>query len=211
MSISQNPLFGAMRKSMANFITYTRDGQNIIRSKAFRPRDPKTKAQLAHRAGFKLMSNSFQLYGTIPALGFVERKKNLTVYNAFMAANVSKAIDKTGDEPVIDYTKLIVSKGSLPIIQVIDCVVDANTITVRFNNNIGLPKVSDTDDVALLIVYNDGGIHLVRQIRGKEAQVSIQYSDIDIITADLKCCYMFALSADEKKSSNSVYIEINCK
>jgi len=209
MSISQNPLFGAMRKSMANFSTYTRDGQNIIRSKAFRPKDAKTKAQLAHRAGFKLIANGYQLFGDIPSIGFVERKKNLTVYNAFMAANLRNAIDKTGDVAVIDYSKLIVSKGSLPAITVIDCVVEGKVITVRFKTNIGLPKVSDTDDVALLIMYNDDGLHLVRQMRGKEAQSSIQYSDTDIIAADLKCCYLFALSADGKKSSNSVYVEIS--
>ena len=209
MSISQNPLFGAMSKSMANFSTYTRDGQNIIRSKAFRPKDAKTKAQLLHRAGFKLISNEFQLFGSIPSLGFVERKKNLTAYNAFMAANLSVAIDKTGDVPVINYSKLIVSKGSLPIISVIDCVVEANVITMRFNTNLWLPKVSDTDDVALLIVFNDGGIHLERHKRGKEAQSSIQYSDTDNLANDLRCCYMFALSADGKKSSNSVYVEIS--
>ena len=112
MSKSQNPLTGHMSGSMANFTTYTRYGENIISSRAFNRKDANSVSQIAQRASFKLISNAYLSLGGIPQLSFMDRRVNQSIYNAFVYANLPKAIDKTGATPVIDYSKLLVNSGS---------------------------------------------------------------------------------------------------
>jgi len=209
MSIAQNPLFTSLRKSFANVTAYSLNGQNIIRAKAFNPKNPKTVAQEMNRAGFKLISDTFQSFGKYTELGFVERKGNLTAYNVFIAANLPNAIDKTGAEPVIDYSKLLIAKGSLPPVSVTDCVLNENVITLNYLTKNGLPKVSTTDEIILLVILKSGAIYVARQLRGNEFSDSIKLTDRHINQIDLLCCYIFALSGDGKRASNSVYVEIS--
>ncbi|MEI7502773.1 MAG: DUF6266 family protein [Paludibacter sp.] len=208
MSIAQNPLFTSLRKSFANVTAYTLNGQNIIRAKAFNPKNPKTVAQTMQRTGFKLISQAYQSFGQYTELGFVERKGNFTAYNAFFAANLQNAIDKTGAEPVIDYSKLLISKGSLPPVSVSDCVLNDNVITLNYLTKNRLPKVSTTDEIVLLAILKSGAIYVARQVRGNEFSDSIELTDRNLNQIDLICCYIFALSADGKRASNSVYVEI---
>ena len=63
MNIAQNPLFTSLRKSFTNVTAFTLNGQNIIRAKAFKPKNPKTVAQKANRDNFKLLANTFQTFG----------------------------------------------------------------------------------------------------------------------------------------------------
>jgi len=210
MSIAQNPLFTSLRKSFANVTTYSLNGQNIIRAKAFLPKNPKTVAQNMHRASFKLISLTYQSFGGYADPGFVERKRTLSAYNAFMATNLTKAIDKTGAEPVVDYSKLLISKGSLPPVKVVGKAEmnENNTITANFETNIGLPKIAANDEIILLILAQSGVIYSARQARGtkKEDSIFLVYRNLNV--NDIKCCYIMTLSADGKKASNSVYVEI---
>ena len=118
MSRSQNPMTGHMNGSMANFNTYTRHGENIISSKAFDRKDAHTVSQIAQRASFKLIVNAYKSFGGIPKTSFPEKLATQTAFNAFVQANLPTAINKTGTVPVIDYSKLLASKGTLLKVEV---------------------------------------------------------------------------------------------
>ncbi|MEI8087592.1 MAG: DUF6266 family protein, partial [Paludibacter sp.] len=183
-------------------------GRNIIRAKAFNPKNPKTVAQTMQRDSFKLISQAYQSFGRYTELGFVERKGNHSVYNAFMAANLRSAIDKTGAEPVVDYSKLLIAKGSLPPISVTDCVLNDNVIKLNYQTKNRLPKVSSTDEIVLLVLLKNGAIYVSRQLRGEGMTGSIELPDRHNNKVEILCGYVFALSTDGKKASNSVYVEI---
>lgn len=69
---------------------------------------------------------------SIPEEGFVQRPANTSVYNAFLATNMPEALDKSGETSVIDYSKLIVSDGSLSKVIVTEATLDATGITIHF-------------------------------------------------------------------------------
>ena len=74
MSIAQNPLMGSMKKSMGNFTTYTLNGRNIVRSKAFMPKDSKSEKQLILRARMTGIGKMYKIFRSIINLGFPERE-----------------------------------------------------------------------------------------------------------------------------------------
>jgi len=206
MSVAQNPLLGPMRKSMGNFTTTSYNGMNIVRSKAFNKKDAKSEKQLNHRKKVSLIAAMYKSFGGLTKLGFPENSFGKSPYNMFLAANLASAFDQTGDVPVISYPLLVVSKGTLPRIKVVETIVSAAGITLRYETYTGLPNVSVDDEIIAFFKLQDGELVLGKQPRGSGVTETIllQYPDLQI--EKVVCCYVFARSRDGKKASNSTYV-----
>ncbi len=199
---------GQMKGSMANFITTTRNGENVIKSKPFNTKDPNTPAQQMQRGCFRLLGEEHQSLGGITAESFPEGAANQTAYIQFVTTNLPDAFDRTGTAPFIDYTKLVVANGSLPIVIVTEAVIVASGITISYQTNMKIPRVNADDQVLVVAKTQVGELILERQVRG-EAKIGTIAVDYPGITAsDIKCCYVFVLNADGSKASKSVYVPI---
>jgi hypothetical protein len=208
MSKSQNPLTGHMSGSMANFTTYTRYGENIIRAKAFDRKDARTVSQIAQRASFKLIVNAYKSFGGIPMLSFKDRLESQSIFNAFVAANLPEAINKSGAVPVIDYSKLLVSRGTLLPVVVPTAEASASGITVTFKTDALTPGVSSTDEVVALAKTKTGELIVARQVRGSEKTATILIPYPGIAANMVECCFLFALNEDGSNASDSTYVAV---
>jgi hypothetical protein len=208
MSTSQNPLTGGMRKSMGNFTTYRSGRKNIIRSKPFEPKDPKTEKQLLQRLKFKMLIDVYNSFDGITDTGFVENRKQLTGYNLFISTNYRLVYEKNSMNPVIDYQRLLISKGSIPRIRVLESNLTKEGVIVRFETGLELPKTSATDEMTALIKLKNGEVYVATQVRGVDetGTIVIEYSNLN--PEEVECCYLFARSINGKLSSNSTYIEL---
>jgi len=208
MSKSQNPMTGHMSGSMANFNTYTRYGENIISSKAYERKDAKTVSQIAQRASFKLIVNAYKSFGGIPMLSFKDRQVNQTIFNAFVAANLPEAINKTRAVPVIDYSKLLVSKGTLLPVAAPSAEVSASGITLTYKTDALTPGVSTKDEVVALAKTKAGELIVARQVRGSEKTATILIPYPGIAANQVECCYLFVLNEDGSNASDSTYVVV---
>ncbi len=208
MSLSQNPLTGQMHKSMANFVTTVYRGQNVIRAKVFMPRNVNSAAQQLQRASFKLVVDLYESFGGLVEESFPKRLMIYSPFNAFMKANLPAAIDKSGGTPVIDYSKVIASSGSIPKVIIKSAVIGAAGITVSYASNTKVPKVTASDQIILFAVTKSGEVEVARQVRGIQTLTDIVLPYPGITLADVECCYLFALSEDGKNASDSTYVEI---
>jgi len=205
MSKSQNPMTGHMSGSMANFATYKRFGENIIRSKAFEPKDANTDSQKAQRASFKLIVKAYESFGGATDIAFPKRAENQSPFNAFVAANLPEAIDKSGSTPVIDYSKLLISNGTL-LKTVATATIGATGITMAYKKNVD-PRITDDDEVVALAKLKSGELLLEKKVCGKTAgSVLLPYEDIT--ADDVECCYLFVQKADGSNVSDSTYVKI---
>ena len=209
MSLAQNPLTGQMRQSMANFVTTVYRGENVIRAKVFMPKNVNSIAQQKQRASFKLIVDTYEALGGISDIGFPKRPVIFSPFNAFMVANLPGAVDKTATVPVIDYTKLMVSEGSLPKVIVATAVIVASGITLSYKTAVLAPKVSATDEVVAFALLKTGELLIARQVRGSAALGTILIPYTGISTDDVKCCYLFVLNEDGSNASNSTYVVIS--
>jgi hypothetical protein len=208
MSIAENPLLGPMRKSMANFTTMSYGGRNIIRSKAFKPNLKQTEKQKKHQELFKMLAEVYRSFGGMTNLGFIENSGSKNPYNLFMAANLSTAIDKTGEVPVILYTALLVANGSLPLVKVTEASIEPEGIMVQYKANLGYPKVSATDELIACALLQTGELLVDRHPRGNEATGTMLLSYPNLQAGEVEGCYVFARSGDGKKASKSVYVDL---
>ena len=209
MAISQNPMTGQMSGTVGNFVTSSLGSQNIVRTKAFRRRDAKTEAQVKQRDGFKMIGELYPALGSIPEEGFIQRPANTSVYTAFMAANMPKAIDKSGETSVIDYSNLIVADGSISKVIVSEAVLDETGITVRYmpslKNQVNFP----TDEIVVLALLASGELWVERQPRGSVDNMPLLIPVTNVTAADILGIYVFAKRADGSKVSKTAYVPIN--
>jgi len=208
MARSQNPMTGKMSGTMGNIVTSSLGSQNIVRAKAFMSRDAKTEAQQKQRSGFKMIGELFPMLGSIPHEGFAQRASESSVYAAFMAANLSGAIDKSGDVAAVDYSKLKVADGTLSVPIVKSATLTAAGITISYQsalkNQLNLP----TDELVALALLTNGELWIERQPRGVEEQSTILIPLEDIGKDEVLGVYLFSKRADGSKASKSTYVEL---
>jgi len=203
MSLAQNPMTGEMRQSMANFVTTVFRGRNVIRAKVFMPKNVNSPAQQKQRACFKVVLDTYESFGGITDIGFPGRPRILSPLNAFMLANLPHAVNTSGAVPVIDYTKLVVSEGSLPEVIVPSAVCSATGITVSYKTNIRNPKVKATDEIVAFALLKTGELIIERQVRNAEALSTILLAYPNIEATNVECCFVFAISEDGSKATKN--------
>ena len=208
MSIAENPLVGRMKKSMANFTTYTLNGKNIIRSKPFKVRDARTPKQLANRERMARLDEMYDTFKSIIQMGFPERKVELNSQNMFISVNFSYAFETIEKEPVLRYPLLLLSQGSLPKVKVIDSVILNEGIAIRYDKKSVYPDVDATDEIVACARLITGELLIARQFIGYNDIGTILLKHPDLQAEDVMCCYVFVRSGDRKKSSSSVYVEL---
>ena len=200
---------GIMHKSMANFVTTTYRGRNVIKAKVFMPKNVNSNAQQKQRACFKMIVKEYESLGGITDIGYTNIPRVYSPFNAFVKANLPNAIDKTGAIPVINYSKLVVSNGTLPEVPVINAIAGAEGITVSYKTPLNQPKVSETDEVVAFVKLKNHELIIERKVRGIETTGSIVLPYPDIKVNDVECCYLFVLSADGSNASNSTHVIIS--
>ena len=208
MAISQNPLTGKMSGTVGNFVTSTYRGQNVIRSRAFNPKDANSEAQQKHRNVFRMLSDEYSSLAQLIKDGFPSRPQNQSAYNAFMAANLSGAVDKSGEYPVIDYPKMILSRGSLPKVNVLSAEVNTEGITVSYQPLSVFPGAAADDMVMAVTKTGDGAVFTVLKPRGDSETDSILLPASGVTKEDVLYIYLMVVSADKTKASQTVYVTL---
>jgi hypothetical protein len=209
MSKAEMPLTGAMTKSMGNFTTYTLNGMNIVRSKAFKIKDPKSDKQLRMRARMTLMAKMYKKFSPIINLGFPERDIRKSPQNMFVSVNFNRAFVMENETPVISYPLMLLAKGSLPCVAITEAVTDAGGIKINYNAGPTSREVKASDEIVACAMLQTGGLLMGRQFIGIVPNGTIHLNYPALQTEDVACCYVFVHSNDGMKASDSVYVEVN--
>jgi len=208
MSIAQNPLTGPMKNSMANFTMYTYKGMNIVRSKAFKIKDPKTEKQLNMRARMSRIAEMYHKLSPIISLGFPEREERQSPQNMFVSANFNTAFVMADTVQVLSYPLMMLAKGSLPPVTIPEATTDTGGIMLSYDAGALLPDVTATDEIIACALLKSDALLMVRQFIGHEPIGTIQLKHPDLLTEEVVCCYVFVRSRDGEKASDSVWVEV---
>jgi len=187
---------------------YTLNGQNIVRTKAFMPKDPKSKKQLNVRARIAALGKQYRSLSPILGLGFPENSEGKSPQNMFVAANFSTAFEMIDEQPVLRYPLMLISKGSLPEVKVTDVATDVEGITIGYDVAALKPDMA-TDEIIACALMKTGELVIVKQILGFVKIGTVFLKCPDLQAGDVVCCYVFVRSGDGKKTSNSVFVEVN--
>ena len=197
-----------MSGTVGNFVTSPYRGQNVVRSKAFNPKDANSEAQQKHRNMFVMIRDEYSSFMPFVSFGFPGRPQSQSPFNAFVAANLPEAVDQSGEYPVIDYSKLVLSKGSLTRVNALSKAVSEQGVTIHYQTLGGNEGVAADDVVSAVMKTASGAVYSASKPRGKEETDFLLLPAAGIVPEDVLCIYLLVLSADKTKASKSVYVSV---
>jgi len=150
--------WGAIIGKLGNNIGYIRKGMAILRMRPAPSTKKRSVGQKATTQRFQIVTKFIATMGDFINVGFdvAARKVSPTAQNLAVSYNIKHAI--VGDYPnqEIDYTKVKVCEGVLPLPTSIDVVVEDNGPTVKFMYSWGVdPNLANARkrDQVMMLVY----------------------------------------------------------
>lgn len=207
MAVIQNPIIGRAKNKFANAIFSTWKGKNILKSKALTVLNKQTDGQLKQRAKFQFLVHLATLIGILVRKGFKELAIGKTEYNVFMSKNsLNTFLSWSGTAWVPDYSKLEISQGSLDntSFAVSGATNGSTTVTATFETLASGNQSTGDTAYALIITPNEAKI--ISGSRMRSDGTAVFTLDTAVVTADVVHVFLFFVSADGKKSSDSQYM-----
>lgn len=181
-------------------------GINYMRAIAPSIRDARTAKQLAQREKFKLVLGFLRSVQSYVRVGFKMYATRQTAFNAAMSYTMRNAVKGTSQDVSIDYSKVMVSRGSLVLPLNIHRLNNDGEIAISWSDNSGVGNALDTD-FAMPLAYNadkhEVVYDMVSACRGDEG-VSLNYPSN--WSGDTVHVYLGFVSENGSLVSDSVYL-----
>lgn len=201
-------LAGAFRRSVGGTVYYMRYGENLVRRKAVPNENRKSSLeQEKQQQRFGIINALGAMVKGVVNMGFPQRKRNLSGVNMFVHLNTD-VWKEEGDEVAVDFTKLVLAKGSL-LVPVATVALNSETTTITFT----CPKfesennAKEDDRIYGVVIDPKNGFCRCHELckRGTGGEYSFILPDSwDIAEVQM---YVFALSSDGKYASKSLYVK----
>jgi len=114
----------------------------------------------------------------------------------------------TENGQVISYPQLLLAKGSLPAVTILNALTGTDGITLRYDAGVLFPEVMASDEIIACAGLTTGELLIARQFMGNEPIGTLLLKHPVLQTKEVACCYVFVRSGDGKKASDSVYVEV---
>ena len=207
MATILNGITGGFSGKVGNIIGGSWKGIDYMRSIAPSVSNPRTPAQVEHRAKFATIVQFLKPLTAFLRIGFKSLAIKKSGFNAAMALNFKNVIIGTYPAFDIDYSKVSVSQGNLagPLNPT---TVSATAGSVQFTwEDNSWETDASADDQAVLVVYNPARQAAVSVVGGITRAVGSQTITLpDSFAGDEVQCYIAFINANQSAISTSQYV-----
>jgi len=153
MGTIKKGLIGGFSGQVGPVIGSSWKGIPYMKTKPEKVANPKTQGQLDHRGKFVTTIRFLRPMKAFLHVSFSEMAIKKTAYNAAMSYNYHHAVTGSYPDFNMDYSRVIVSQGSLAGVINPQVIATAGQINFSWQNNADNMEVMDSDKV-LLLIYN---------------------------------------------------------
>ncbi|OFX58742.1 MAG: hypothetical protein A2046_17155 [Bacteroidetes bacterium GWA2_30_7] len=206
MAIVQNPITGRTKKKFGTAVFSKQFGSNTMRSKPVDVKNPNTPGQKAQRSKFALMIDTARSVLELIKVSFQGEAVGMSAFNAFISYNIKNAVTGTPGNATIDFSKLLIAKGSLlKCPEIIGSSASAHTVTRIWDPPID-PESISSDELLSTVTFNvDRKLWLIenscalRSLGTYTQTLPVSWSNDEVHV------YSFFVSPDGRKNSDSIY------
>lgn len=208
MAIFNSVLMGGVRNSVDNVTMYESRGRRIARRKPSSVRNPRTDKQRRQRAKMKLLVELSMGFVDVAAVGFAGRNSKMSPVNAFVAANMPNVTVDDEYVATLDYKTLACSLDKKRKRPSVTASLEGMNLSFAQSEQEywGTAKKDDAVYAVLLDEVLGETMLVPLKNRGEGGMTSVTLPD-DWQPEKLHV-YVFAASADGKRTSATVYLDV---
>ena len=207
MAIVQNPITGRSRGKFATAVFSKQFGKNTMRSKPIQVSNPRTQLQMEQRTKFSLMVELSRMFLSFIKTSYKQAAVGMSEFNMFMKSNIANVISGTYPNYTIDFTQLVVAKGTLTGSDNADAVAAAgHLVNLTWTDNTGLADALATDKAMALVINYDRKAVAQDLTTKTRTDGSLVLNVPTNWVGDSVHAYLSFITADGVKISNSTYL-----
>lgn len=207
MAIVQNPITGRSRGKFATAVFSKQFGKNTMRSKPIQVSNPRTPKQLEQRAKFSLMVELSRMFLPFINTSFTQVAVGMSEFNMFMKTNIRNVITGSYPDYTIDFSKLIVAKGTLTGVENGTATAAAgHLLNLTWDDNSGIADALATDIAMVLAINFDKGAVAQDLSTKTRTDGSLALTVPADWVGDKAYVYIAFMSEDGYKISDSSYL-----
>lgn len=208
---------GLFKGRMGNFVYYVKDGVQYVKMYS-PPNDPKTDAQLRHRAKIRDISKFFKEFKQVIRIGYQSHGSPLKIFNQVLKYHLANAIEETAPTSKHEFKykvipeKVQLAMGLINVPEILNCQRNRQEIDLTWKSNLGPVPNRNTDALAIVAFTEGLSVHFdfhagMRHQGSSKLLLPEQY----INPVNLWAFYWNGekqANASEGKVSNSIYLGI---
>lgn len=206
MGTIKQGILGGFSGKVGTVIGGSWKGIQYMRSLATNVKNPRTEKQMSQRSKFAITLEFLKPITPYVRVGFKNYANKQTAFNAGMSYNVANAI--SGDYPdfSFDFSKALVSRGSLTPAENGAVAVTTEKVTITWNDNSLIGNASATDLAMPLIINSDKGEAVFSTASAPRSAATTELNIPADWIGDNVHAYLAFASEDGKNISNSIYL-----
>lgn len=199
--------FGSAHGSLGNLTFYNLNGQAVVRQKAEFHDNP-SEAQLVVRSGIRTLMGFLKKVKPFIKTGFINESRGTvkSYFNVATSYNLPSSMKIEAGQYVMDYPKLKLSSGAVPLPENIQVALEAQGLKYSWDLNLTLDWKMQQDQ-AMMLAYFPTENESIIEISGARRSAGIDFLRLPNALMDKAMeLYLAFVSDDRLQVSNSVYL-----
>ncbi len=147
-------IHGDFSGRVGNIVGSSWKGRSVMKIRPARVNNPRTEAQQKNRGRFALMGQFLSTQSRLVKIGWKPAAQNTTAFNEAMRYNLGVAIAGEYPDQFIDFSKVQLSSGQLPVPTNLQAVAaSALSFNLSWENNSNLELAGD-NDLLMIGIYD---------------------------------------------------------
>jgi hypothetical protein len=181
-------------------------GKAVMRGKSTAKRAKSSALQLEQQAKFTLMVNFLQAIVDFLNISYKKAAIQMSGFNKAISANIQFAVTGTYPDFTVDYAKVQLSKGSLPVVPTPAAASTvAGKLTFTWTDNSKITTGALSSDIPYVAAYNEEQKHWILNDDAATRSAGTFVLDVTGYSGKPLQTYMGLMSADGKKTSATIY------
>ncbi|MDM1395627.1 hypothetical protein HX049_00295 [Myroides odoratimimus] len=200
-------ILGGVQGKVGTVVGVNWRGKNIIRSLPKKSGKVATEGQLKQRAKFKLVAEFLSPLNKLTGKYFGEYQGAKSRTNLAMSYQLLETVVEKDGMLEIDYAKVVITKGVLPVPIVSDVKIENAKLTVNWRSDVGIGLAKEKDEM-IFVVYNQDAnqFYVIEdQANRKEGTIS---ANIPADWTKNNSVWLVIVDETKKYSSTSAFLKI---
>lgn len=151
MAVISKGILGGFSGKVGTVVGANWRGKDIIRSLPTKKNRKASDLQMIQRMKFKLVSQFMAPLNQLTSKYFGEYQGSKSRTNLAMSHHLTDAVEEINDQLVINYSKVVITKGVLPSVSIDSSDIQNDTLEIAWTSNAGVGLAKATDKLVVII------------------------------------------------------------